>query len=404
MRNIFLLASIFMTIGCLDDNLVQLKDCGKDCAITSFGNVVKDPDNLEGYGCNLGKISCETGEEVCEGYIPYSEERCDPNGVDENCDGIGNNINLNYYDYRNDCSGEGVCEYSIKSCTMTGDWICIPPDSYGQEVCDGLDNDCDGLVDSSDPDIVLTGFSYSGPPETLNVGECRAGVLRCIEGELDYFGEVVPTEELCGNGDDDDCDGFTDEPSTPGNMSLLLVIDFSGSMDVYISYVIDAVCLIAEDPDFDQFMIGIQAVADDSATFPHISTVSPFTNPTEACIALANYHSNLVSASGLEFVGEAIIMSNQLDSEVYLEWPAGLDRNVIFFTDEDPQDVWGSIPDLNNQIAVDCSNYEYDLGGFVSYAAPWRDFVDGCGGWLESLSVNPELMMSLLQDRFLGRC
>lgn len=51
---------------------------------------------------------------------------------------------------------------------------------------------------------------YSGPSNTLNVGQCRAGMLRCgEEGEFGSVceGEVLPTKEDCTTPEDEDCNG-----------------------------------------------------------------------------------------------------------------------------------------------------------------------------------------------------
>jgi putative metal-binding protein len=83
------------------------------------------------------------------------------------------------------------------------------------EICDGLDNDCNGLVDEGcqcTPGSI--GTCYSGPPETLNVGVCKQGQHVCNPDGLGYgacTGEVTPGAEIC-NGLDDDCDnGLVDE-------------------------------------------------------------------------------------------------------------------------------------------------------------------------------------------------
>lgn len=55
---------------------------------------------------------------------------------------------------------------------------------------------------------------YSGIPETRDVGICHGGTRTCNAEGTGYLancsGEVLPMEETCGNGLDDDCDGTTD--------------------------------------------------------------------------------------------------------------------------------------------------------------------------------------------------
>jgi len=54
---------------------------------------------------------------------------------------------------------------------------------------------------------------YDGHPATLGVGVCEGGTRRCVEGQLgECEGQVLPEmREECGDGDDDNCNGETDE-------------------------------------------------------------------------------------------------------------------------------------------------------------------------------------------------
>jgi hypothetical protein len=94
----------------------------------------------------------------------------------------------------------------------------MPPDagdcalSSQKEICNTLDDDCDGKVDENcecpSRDEVAC---YDGPAGTLNVGACRAGTRSCESGALSPCeGAVLPTEETC-NERDDDCNGRVDD-------------------------------------------------------------------------------------------------------------------------------------------------------------------------------------------------
>ena len=86
-----------------------------------------------------------------------------------------------------------------------------PPDACvgdpDGETCNGTDDDCDGEVDE--------GFAGVGEPCELGVGACQiTGSTVCTKDgtSTECDGDVPPPgDELCGNGDDDDCDGATDE-------------------------------------------------------------------------------------------------------------------------------------------------------------------------------------------------
>ncbi len=95
------------------------------------------------------------------------------------------------------CQRSGVCISGVATCT---------PGSPSAETCDNIDNDCDGSTDES-----LAQSCYTGPSGTSGVGECNAGTQTCTSGVWgSCIGEVTPSSELC-NGVDDDCDGVVDD-------------------------------------------------------------------------------------------------------------------------------------------------------------------------------------------------
>lgn len=80
------------------------------------------------------------------------------------------------------------------------------PTNGGVEICDGLDNNCDGTVDE--------GFSGIGDTCTEGLGICAAtGVMVCAPDGSAVICDAVagtPREEVC-NGLDDDCNGEVDD-------------------------------------------------------------------------------------------------------------------------------------------------------------------------------------------------
>jgi hypothetical protein len=82
------------------------------------------------------------------------------------------------------------------------------PDIYptNDELCDGLDNDCDpASADGSEDPQDGTGC-YTGQQ-----GVCAAGTTNCVSGSLTCIANTNPSVEICSNDLDDDCDGQTDE-------------------------------------------------------------------------------------------------------------------------------------------------------------------------------------------------
>jgi MYXO-CTERM domain-containing protein len=113
----------------------------------------------------------------------------------------------------------GVCAEGVLSCSAEGQPVCLQKTTAGAEQCNGLDDDCDGLVDEG-----LEQGCYGGPANTAGVGLCREGVVSCMRapdgtyGMSACTGQVLPAAEVC-NALDDDCDGAVDEAEGGGLMS-----------------------------------------------------------------------------------------------------------------------------------------------------------------------------------------
>jgi len=178
------------------------------------GEVDEDFPEL-GQSCSLGIGSCESvGEWVCDGEggtvcdavpgTPAESDLC--NGADDNCDG---DVDEDYPEVGDAClAGLGACETAgTMQCTGGGtgtECIATVPISGTAETCNGIDDDCDGVVDQ---DWAI------GEACTLGVGGCEAaGNLKCKDDGTGAECDAVPGEpapDTC-NGADDDCDGATD--------------------------------------------------------------------------------------------------------------------------------------------------------------------------------------------------
>ena len=107
----------------------------------------------------------------------------------------------------------GKCGKGVFKCDSLGKTYCAQTQFPSPETCNGLDDDCNGLVDEG-----LDRACYDGPASSLDPvtgvprGICKKGGLACVGGVLatSCAGQVLPQPEVC-NGLDDDCNGLVDD-------------------------------------------------------------------------------------------------------------------------------------------------------------------------------------------------
>jgi hypothetical protein len=190
---------------------------------------------------NDGVAACEDCDDTRANVYPGASEICD--GRDNDCNGVideDSAINTTTWYLDQDGDGHGF-DYSWNACSAPTGYVGTSDDCNdgladvyprATELCDGIDNDCDGSVDEG-----LTWFTWYRDADLDGFGALMGFVSECTQpdgyvaaGQTDCDDAndtVYPgATELC-DGIDNDCNGHSDD-NTPDSILWYLDADSDG--------------------------------------------------------------------------------------------------------------------------------------------------------------------------------
>ncbi len=379
--------------GLIDTNDPSLTGSGLWYADTD-GDNYGDPNNslfscTSPTGYVMDNTDCDDSDSTIN---PAAAEVC--NGVDDDCDGLidGNDPDLIgtaiwYPDADGDNFGDST--NSISSCTQPAGYIAVGGDCddsnplvnpLAQEICNGIDDDCDGLVDGNDPSVVggtlwYADFDGDGYGNNSNSQISCSQPSSYVNNNLDCNDNNINVNplatEIC-NGIDDDCDGLIDinDPSLVGTTTWYGDFDGDGYGNIQ------------------------NAVQDCSQPAGYVSNsldcndnniaINPSAN--EICNGIDDDCDGLVDANDPNLIGANVwyldsdgdSYGNPTNSQLSCTQPAGYVNNNLDCDDSDPA--------INPSGIETCNGIDDDCDGLIDQADPsitglatWYADLDGDG-------------------------
>jgi spore coat protein A len=207
---------------CDDGNTLPGDGCSATCLLEDAdGDGIHDDGDISG---TIGDNPCTGGNKVA------CDDNCigthNPDQADVDNDGIGN-----LCDACTDIDGDGFATEGGGCGQVDCNDIDPAVHPFAAEVCDGLDNDCDGPADED--------FANLADPCSAGFGVCEeAGLYVCTGDGLGTECDALPgdpvesPEVTCNDGLDNDCDGYSDNADSDCSGCFTYDLDCDSDVDI----------------------------------------------------------------------------------------------------------------------------------------------------------------------------